>query len=144
MSVFVDTSAWVALASTRDGCHRRAVGYSVRRVPAARIVTSESVLGETVTVLQARYGHGAAVAFLDSLQAPAGAPEIVYVDEELRSESLAIFRKAGDQAFSYVDCLSFAIMRRMRIQDAFTFDTDFARFGFTVVPGDVKPGRRAP
>ncbi len=61
--------------------------------------------------------------------------ESVYTDQVLRAEGLMLFRKSHDQKFSYVDCLSFAIMRRERIQEAFTFDADFARFGFVSRPG---------
>lgn len=43
--------------------------------------------------------------------------------------------KPPDQRFSYVDCVSIAIMRRRGIREAFAFDDDFVKIGFTVVPG---------
>jgi predicted nucleic acid-binding protein len=44
-----------------------------------------------------------------------------------------IIRQYRDKDFSYVDALSFAIMERSGISDAFTFDRHFAQFGLAVV-----------
>lgn len=41
----------------------------------------------------------------------------------------------GDQTFSFTDCASFALMRSMGIDEAFTFDrTDFLAAGFIPLP----------
>jgi predicted nucleic acid-binding protein len=40
----------------------------------------------------------------------------------------------GDQAVSFTDALSFAVMRRMRIERAFSFDRHFALAGFELWP----------
>jgi len=132
--MFVDTAAWVALTWPRDPEYRRATQFVEHELHGERFVTTEAVLGEAVTVLRVRAGHALACSFIDYLNLPSNTTEIVYADAELRAEALAIFRKAGDQEFSYVDCLSFAIMRRMNIREVFTFDEDFSRFGFTVKP----------
>ncbi len=58
----------------------------------------------------------------------------MYTDSSLRSRALSVFRKAADQRFSYVDCLSFALMRARGIGEAFAFDEDFVRYGFVVRP----------
>jgi predicted nucleic acid-binding protein len=36
---------------------------------------------------------------------------------------------------SFTDATSFAVMETHGLEDAFTFDRDFARVGFTVHPG---------
>jgi len=38
-----------------------------------------------------------------------------------------------DQAFSYTDCTSFAVMRDLSLNDAFTADHHFATAGFVPV-----------
>ena len=42
-------------------------------------------------------------------------------------------RKYADQDVSYTDCVSFAIMHRLRIRTAFTFDRHFRLAGFDVL-----------
>jgi len=39
-----------------------------------------------------------------------------------------------DKDFSFADAISFAVMERLDIRRAFTFDRDFAQYGFTVLP----------
>ena len=44
-----------------------------------------------------------------------------------------IFRQHQDKRFSFVDCTSFAIMKRIGMRTAFAFDEDFRQFGNWVV-----------
>ena len=118
---------------TRDPNHGRAMQIAGKHLQPRRLVTSEAVLGETATLLLYRAGHAAARGFLDSLESRGSSLEIVYTDQTLRAEALTIFHKASDQSFSFVDCVSFAIMRRMHIQEAFSFDQHFLRFGFSLL-----------
>ena len=91
-------------------------------------------MGESATLLRMRYGHHSALRFLDKWAANPGAMDIVYADPALGAEALQIFRKTINLELSYVDCLSFAVMKRKGIQEAFTFDSDFTGFGFHALP----------
>jgi len=44
------------------------------------------------------------------------------------------FRKYRDHELSFTDCTSFAAMRKYGIREAFTFDEDFSKAGFEIVP----------
>jgi predicted nucleic acid-binding protein len=46
---------------------------------------------------------------------------------------------AGRKRISLVDWASFGLMRRLRIDTAFTFDRDFAGQGFELIPPQVPP-----
>ena len=59
----------------------------------------------------------------------------VYSDEILETSAEAILRQYSDQEFSYTDAVSFALMRRRRIREAFAFDHHFLTAGFILVPG---------
>jgi len=51
-------------------------------------------------------------------------------------EALELFMKMADQAVSFTDCISFALMRKRRIEPAFSLDHHLALAGFTLWPGD--------
>ena len=60
-SVFVDTSAFYALADRTDRLHSSAVRFV--ETNERLLVTSNFVVHETVTLIRMRLGHAAAVAF---------------------------------------------------------------------------------
>ncbi len=126
--IFVDTSFWVAAIATGDAHHDEAV----RLVEPARgrLVTSNHVRGETWTFLNRRYGHAPAVAFLDTL-ARVSRLRIEFVGRALEEEALSWLRRRDEREYSFVDATSFAVMRSLRIREAFAFDGDFAAAGFT-------------
>ena len=55
-------------------------------------------------------------------------------DEERARE---IIYQYDDKDFSMTDAISFAVMERLRIARAFTFDRHFAQYGFTVLTPDL-------
>jgi len=48
-----------------------------------------------------------------------------------------IIYQYDDKAFSMTDAISFAVMERLHITRAFTFDRHFAQYGFTVLTPDL-------
>ncbi len=110
-----------------DAHHGEAV--SLLQGADARLVTTNYVRGETWTFLRRRAGHGSAVAFLDMLLASRRL-EVARVSEALEEESLAWLRRHDEREYSFVDATSFALMRKLGIRDALSFDGDFAAAGF--------------
>jgi len=66
----------------------------------------------------------------------AGTATIVRVTDEDEQRARAIIRQYADKDFSLTDTLSFAVMERLHIPAAFTFDSDFAQFGLQVLQPD--------
>jgi predicted nucleic acid-binding protein len=126
--IFVDTSFWIA--ATRGDDVNHAVARSlIRHHEQATLVTSNLVRGEAWTLLRRRLGHRAAVAFRDCL-ATLPRLRLVPIDEHLEDEAWSWLRRHDERPYSFVDATSFALMRSLRIRDAFAFDQDFSAAGF--------------
>lgn len=128
MSVFVDTSALLAVLNSGDENHARA-SRSFRALVGSDepLVTTSYVLVETVALLRHRFGLGAVRGFQDAV-APMLA--VVWVDAELHAEGTAALLTANRRELSLVDCVSFACMRQQGLARAFHFDRHFRDQGF--------------
>ncbi len=128
--VFVDTSGWYALADGRDPHHEAAKGWFEQN--ALPLVTTDYVLDETLTFIRMKLGHPLAVDFGGRLLGSALA-QLVPVTLEDRDAAWEIFKKFKDQKFSFTDCTSFAVMKRLGLKQALTADKHFQVMGFTLV-----------
>jgi len=128
---FVDTSAWVAHLNRKDSAHE-AVGRALRS-RAGRLVTSSYVLDEALTLARFRLGHRAAVALGDLLRDP-DAVDLIRITPADEAEAWDLFVARDDQRYSFTDCTSFALMRRMGLETTVTLDADFRGEGFLVEP----------
>jgi uncharacterized protein len=134
--VFVDTSAWYAVQVVDDRWHEAAARALSTLVSAGvTLVTTSLVVGETYTLLRRTHDHAAAIGFVDRLASSARVLE-VHADEAATRAAYELLRRFDDQAFSYVDAVSFVVMKRRRIRCAFAFDAHFATAGFTRIPID--------
>jgi predicted nucleic acid-binding protein len=126
--IFVDSSFWIAEAMPRDRRHDDAARLA-RKHANAPLHTSNAVVGETWTFLRRRAGHRFAIRWLDTILA-SDALATRYVDEELEAEAWAWLRVHDERPYSFVDATSFAVMRKLRLNDVLAFDGDFAAAGF--------------
>lgn len=132
MKLFVDTSAWYALNDRDDRFRQQALDNLARaRSEHVELITSDYVFDEIITLISARIGHRAAVAFGDALLKSSIA-SMVTVSEEVRLAAFELFKKYGDKSLSFTDCTSFALMKRLKLKTAFTFDGHFQQVGFDV------------
>jgi hypothetical protein len=132
--IFVDSSAWIALADNDDFFHKDAASNYVSIFKNHKtLVTSNLVIAETYIVLLKELGHRAAMEFLGRIKA---SPRImkVYSNESIETEAEHVLGKYSDQDFSYADAVSFVIMNRQKIQRSFSFDNHFVTAGFTNIP----------
>jgi predicted nucleic acid-binding protein len=56
--------------------------------------------------------------------------QIVHPDPALQAEAWDLFGRWGSAGANAVDCVSFAMMARLGIREAFTFDAHFREAGF--------------
>ncbi len=133
-NIFLDTSAWLALADKDDAHHRKAAHIFPYLLKIHRsLVTSNLVIAEAYILILNELGHMAAIDFLERLKA---SPRIlkIYSTEEIEASAEKILIKYNDQDFSYTDSVSFAIMRKENIKKAFCFDKHFLTAGFENIP----------
>jgi len=126
MPVSVDTGAWFAYFVRRDPDHPAAVAWMQQnRQP---LVTTDYILDELLTFLKLRESYRIAVAAGDALwqQQVARMERITFEDF---TRSWEVFRQYHDKEWSFTDCTSKVIMERLRITQAFAFDSHFEQFG---------------
>ncbi|MGI8573769.1 MAG: type II toxin-antitoxin system VapC family toxin [Egibacteraceae bacterium] len=132
MTVFVDTSALFALLDPDDAEHLAAVAYLASlEEPATPLITHDYVVVEASALVQRRLGM-TSVRRLHERVLPA--VNITSVPAQVRQAAVAALLAAGRRGVSLVDWVSFEVMRRRELDKAFTFDDDFGRHGFTVLP----------
>jgi len=133
MTVFVDTSAFVAIAMRKDARHAEALriwkGLERKK---ARLLTTDWVFGETVSFIRRRAGYDAARAAGEALRASAVLDRITPSSEQVEKGWEAFVGYAFD-GLSLVDCVSFVVARAHRIGHVFTFDEHFAQAGFELL-----------
>lgn len=138
--VFVDTGAFVARYLKGDQHHAEAViVWDEMGRRGGRWFTSNLVLAETFTLLGRRSDHLFAAQRARTIYRSARAV-VLRPDEEEEVAALDLFRRYADQRVSYVDCVSFALMRSHHLSRAFTFDHHFAVAGFRMIPAFGEAG----
>lgn len=126
----MDSAGFFALWDAGDEHHAAAVRLQASLVrQRRRFVTTEYVVDETVTLLRMRHSHAAAVDFLDTIER-SEALRLEWIGPERFRAAGALFRKHADKEWSFTDCVSFAMMREMRVREAFTTDYHFEQAGF--------------
>ena len=136
LSVFVDTSALVAVFFEKDQRHRESKAILTDlRAKRRRLVTTTDVFDETTTTLRRWAGYERAVTAGELLQRSA-LVDIIGVDDGLREEGWKLFRRHRIPRLSLTDCTSFAAMSLLGVRTAFTFDADFRQAGFLTIPAE--------
>jgi predicted nucleic acid-binding protein len=135
--VLVDTSAYLALFDRDDQHHVEATAILPQLIRAGyRQYTTNVLVIEAHALFLSRVGIAAGQEFLMQMQQSSTVVVRVRAADEERAKEI-IFRYA-DKDFSLADAISFVVMERLQIRQAFTFDQHFAQYGFAVLaPGRV-------
>lgn len=132
-NVLVDSSAFFAILNDADRHHRDAtqlLGLLADRHLC--LATTNFIVAETHALLLARHSHAAATQFLRTLTGGSTVAVIrVQADDEAAAREIVY--RYEDRRFSLTDAISFAVMGRLGIGAAFTFDRHFAQFGLEVM-----------
>lgn len=130
--IFVDTSAIIALEVPSDKFHKRALRWR-EEVKDPVFVSSNLVFIETISWVRHNSGKEIAVRIGFSLLSGEGIHlERVTLEDENKAWDL--FQKIEGRGISMIDCTSFVLMKRLKINNVFAFDSDFMKLGFKVYP----------
>ena len=132
MRLLVDSSSYFALLDRGDAYHSQALAIRDRLIAESWcLFTTSFILAETHALLLNRLSQDIASRFLrDMEQSPT---TLVWVTPADMQRAKTIIYQYDDKDFSLTDATSFAVMERLRIPYAFTFDQHFAQYGLTVL-----------
>ncbi len=127
--IFLDTSAIYALADRADLNHQNAKTLFDKALHGGEgLLIHNYILIEAAALIHHRLGFAPAKKFLKDV----AFFQTVWVDAFLHEAGTALFLQSAKRRVSFVDCVSFALMRQKGIKAAFAFDDDFLRAGFQI------------
>lgn len=132
--LFVDTAGWMAVADRGDPIHADACGERDRWLEqGGRLLTTDYVIDETLTLIRMRLGIPAARVWWE-MASRSPRLKVEWINPRRAERAREWFFKWPDQAFSFTDCTSFAVMKEMNVCEALTSDHHFLVAGFTLLP----------
>jgi predicted nucleic acid-binding protein len=133
-SVFIDTSAFVALRNSAEAEHEQARAALAALISeGVALFTSNYVFAETYTALMVRVGRGEAIEWGRRFRR-GSAIDLVHLDRPTEEKAWEILERHDDKRWSYVDATSFALLERDGSNEAFAFDAHFTQRGLNVLP----------
>jgi len=129
--IFVDTSAFFALADEKDDRHAAAVAKAELWVEKQEeLITHNYIVTETFALMSRRLGFEVVRSFYRDVHRMC---RVLWVSQSQHERSAKVFVQQSSPRYSFVDCVSFEIMRAHRIRRYFAFDDDFQRAGFELM-----------
>jgi uncharacterized protein len=134
--IFIDTSGFYALLVRGDDGHQRAQEILARAgEKRQQFVTTDYVLDETATLLMAR-GYRLVIAKFFESVFESKACRLIWMDVDYFEKTKRSFLRALDKGWSFTDCLSFIVMKELRLREALTKDDHFRAAGFRPLLSD--------
>ena len=135
-TVFIDTSAFVAVYNRKDQYHSQAINIlrDLHKIPHL-LLTSNYIVSETLTLLLAREGFNSSFRFGKRVFEEKPEFEVKNLGHQDEIDAWQIFKKYNrDKKWSFTDCTSYVLMKNMGINKVFTFDLhDFRQMGFKIL-----------
>jgi predicted nucleic acid-binding protein len=132
-SVFVDTSAWIALINKSDVFHLKA--KTIRDVLVKddrQCLVTDYVVVEIANSLSRIPWRSSAIQLINSIYASENI-NVLEIDKDIYVEAWKLYSERIDKEWSLTDCTSFVVMNRNGIAEAFTNDRHFEQAGFKIL-----------
>lgn len=131
-TIFVDTSALVALANVDEQDHAKVYEFFYKKYDHSlmSLVTTDYVLDEFLTFMRCRKKQDLdhVLKFVKNLFV--SEIELLGIGKDLFKDALVLMATFDDQYFSCTDCVSFMVMKDMKIKDVIATDKHFTVAGF--------------
>lgn len=135
MNVFVDSSGFIGLLVEKDKFHKEATEFLAKsKQEGLSFITSNFILCEVYDYLRGMVGKDIAVSFYKFLASDLKGIKLTRVFTHDEKLAWKYFVELPGRGTSFTDCTSFAVMKRLGLKDAFTFDQGFRKAGFKMVP----------
>jgi uncharacterized protein len=131
-ALFCDTSALYAYINRKDPDHgaiKRAISQCK-----GKLVVTNYIFDEIITLVSARLGHAAAMHVGEILM---NSPQIdrAWLTPADELNAWVLFSERPDMQYSFTDCTSFVLMRRLGLKKYLALDEHFKREGFSSAIG---------
>jgi predicted nucleic acid-binding protein len=128
--IFVDTGIWYAANVAEDPDHDRA--RQLLLGAASDLLTTEYVVDELFTLLAVRRHRDIAIRIGNGFWTQTTC-ELEWTTRDDIKAAWPIFTSFEDKSWSFTDCVSYAVMQRLGVREAFALDEHFKQFGFVTV-----------
>lgn len=125
--IFIDTSAIYAYVNVKDPDHQRIKKYLTGFK--GKIYITNYIFDEIVTLVMARVGHDKAV-YVGNILHKSPQIEKIWVTSSDEKQAWELFVSRKDKAYSFTDCSSFVVMKRMKLSKCLSLDGHFRQEGF--------------
>lgn len=127
--IFADTSALYELIDENARHHREVADFVRENTPNIRLIITDYVFDELVTLVMAKLGKGYAIRLGERLRSSEFC-SVVKVEPEDIEAAWEVFCRYSDKERSFTDCTSYVVMKRLGVEEALTTDGNFAQMGF--------------
>ncbi len=125
--IFLDTGYFIALFTTDDNLHDRAVAWSMQINEPS--LATEYVLWECVNTFSKPKDRPSAHALIDHVESDPSC-ELIHASPELFTVGVGLHRNRPDKEWSLTDCISFHLMHERGLTRALAYDAHFEQAGF--------------
>ena len=130
---FVDTSFVIALINKSDQYDSQALKLAAR-FDKRPLITTDAVLLEIGNAL-ARNFKAQSVEIIEYF-ITSDEIRVVSLSSDLFRRAFELYRSHADKSWGLVDCISFIVMKDLKLTQSLTADRDFEQAGFEVLIGN--------
>lgn len=136
-TLFLDTSYVIALEAADDQHHETtSVHWQHLANSIPSLVTTSYIFDEILTFFNSRNRHAKAIEIGNRLLSSPSV-QFIHIDPPLFQEAWRYFMQHPDKSYSFTDCVSFIVMKRLGIKTALTLDKHFLQAEFDKEPKET-------